>query len=69
MITADGSNAAPRGPRRRAVGEQVLRTDAAGPALAEAAAARYADLRADPAIADLHGDFERINRRFLEAMT
>ncbi|HEX6256911.1 MAG TPA: hypothetical protein VFZ70_13985 [Euzebyales bacterium] len=44
-------------------------TDAAEPALAEAAAARYADLRADPAIADLHGDFERINRRFLEAMT
>jgi hypothetical protein len=51
-----------------AVGEQVLPTDSAEPALAQAAAQRYAALRADPAIVDLHGDFERINRRFLAAM-
>lgn len=52
-----------------AVGEQVLPTDAAEPALTEAAAQRYAALRDDPASTDLHVDFERINARFLTAMT
>lgn len=52
-----------------AVGEQSMPTNTAEPALDEAAAARYTELRDDSDIAQLHADFERINSRFLEAMT
>jgi hypothetical protein len=52
-----------------AAGDQVLPTNSAEPALADAAAVRYANLRDDAAVAELHADFERINTRFLEAMT
>lgn len=52
-----------------AVGEQSMPTNTAEPALDEAAAARYAELRDDSDIAQLHADFERINTRFLDAMT
>lgn len=47
----------------------ALPTDGAEPALAEAAAKLYADVRADPAVEELVGRFETVNAQFLTAMS
>jgi hypothetical protein len=50
-------------------GGAALPTDAAEPALAEAAARFYADVREDPAVASLAQRFETVNRHFLATMS
>jgi hypothetical protein len=52
-----------------AAGGAALPTDEAVPALAAAAARRYADLRADAAIAPLVTRFETVNAQLLETMS
>lgn len=47
----------------------ALPTDAAEPALAEAASRFYADVRRDPLVASLVDRFENVNAQFLKAMS
>jgi hypothetical protein len=50
-------------------GGAALPTDAAEPALAEAAARFYADVRQDPQVASLAERFDTVNRHFLNTMS
>ena len=51
------------------VGGSALPADAAEPALREAAACFYADVRQDPAVAGLAERFDTVNRHFLTTMS